>query len=115
MMQDPVPAAELDWFFCALVGLQRIETSSEPGDIRRFRSDRLELRIKMSADPIIERIACRAVFEVPSLDAAAALLIERAYPFVETRGLRATERSLTLFEPGGNRVALGRRWAHALF
>lgn len=76
----------------------------------RFRSDRMELRIKVTEDPDIEPIACRAYFEVPFLNEVMEDLEERKYPHELFRGLRYTDRHVSLLDPAGNRVILRRYW-----
>lgn len=111
---------ELHWFYGDLIGLRLVEVSLSPSeagaaglaeaDTIRFRSDRTELRIKVTEDPDVDPIACRAYFEVPFLAEVAEVLDERKYEYELCQGLRFTDRYLSLLDPAGNRVILRRHW-----
>jgi extradiol dioxygenase family protein len=101
-------ADELRWFYGELLGLTAVAGPTTDG--LRFRSDRLFLHIRLSHHPQLEPIAVRAVLLVPSLAAAAESLAQREIPFVRMSGLNATERRLSLLDPGGNRVELKQAW-----
>lgn len=96
------------WFYGEFVGL-RIVDPSETIDgvpVLRFKSDRVELRIRFVAEPRIESIDHRVNLGVPSLEAAAMVLEERKHPFDWMHGIAATDRALSLLDPGGNRVMI---------
>lgn len=115
---------ELHWFYGDLIGLRQVDAGPSPSgagaaglteaNTIRFRSDRIELRIKVTEDPDVEPIACRAYFEVPLLPEVTAVLDERKYEYELFQGLRYTERYLSLLDPAGNRVILRRHWPTSL-
>lgn len=104
---------ELRWFYGELIGLAPLPDEQPDGAaerLLRFRSARVELHITIREDAHIESVDRRATFEVPSLDEAMQTLNDRRYRFSEVQGLGSTDRSLVLFDPGGNRIALRRLW-----
>ncbi len=101
-------AEELRWFYGELLGLPAVAGSVVDG--LRFRSDRLHLHIRLCHEPLVEPIAVRAVLLVPSLSAAAEVLTQREISFQRVSGLDATDRRLSLLDPGGNRVELKQAW-----
>lgn len=118
LQAPPGRELQLHWFYGDVVGLRLIEDSAKSEstypDRIRFRSDRLELRITIVENPIIESVACRAFFEVLSLAEVAEMLDGEGYEYDLFRGLRFTDRHLSLLDPGGNRIILRRHWPAAI-
>jgi len=115
---EPQREADLLWFYGELIGL-RLTEGDQSGDTQqtrtlRFRSDRWELRVRLVASPAIEAIACRACFEVRNFAAIRDALDEKRWEYEYVRGLRYTERHLSLLDPAGNRVIIRRHWPTTL-
>lgn len=106
-------ADELRWFYGEVAGLEAHPPSGEDDNIIRFRSEQLELRIRLCAAPRLEQVARRLTIRVPSMIEAAEMLSDKGVPFGWTSGLSTTDRELVLLDPGGNRVALRRDWPFA--
>lgn len=111
-------AAELLWFYGELLGLAPVSrVADEDGSLPamlNFRSEQLELRITLADGPPADPVACRAAFEVPHLDCVAEMLRDRGYAFTSHRGMRGTDRSISVIDPGGHRVVIRRLWPWAL-
>ena len=101
---------ELRWFYGELGKLEWVEKGSRSSGSLAFRSERLELRIRIADPPRIESGACRVTLAIPSLTEAAELLSERRWPFEQISGLRFTERRLATHDPAGNRVEFKQEW-----
>ena len=109
---------ELLWFYGDLLGLDPKPAIAE-GDtsvpsLLRFRSEPWELRITLLDEPHVDPVACRAVFEISRLERAAEMLQERRYAFTWHHGLRGTDRSISVIDPGGHRVVIRQWWPWAL-
>ncbi len=104
--------AELCWFYGRWLGLEEVQNDqpSNGHPVLRFRSERLELRIRLLHQPQIESIDGRVRFAVPSLESAADTLKENAYEFQWLRGLSWTDRMLVLADPAGNRIIVRQNW-----
>lgn len=104
---------ELAWFYGEWLGLKQIDRAYDErrdAPVLRFRSERLELRITVVRDPVVESVDRRVQFAVPDLDAAAEQLDARRYRYRWVHGLGATDRALVLLDPIGNRVAVRCHW-----
>ncbi|HEY3246589.1 MAG TPA: VOC family protein [Phycisphaerae bacterium] len=111
----PQCADDLRWFYADLVGLECVEEAlAGAGSILRFRSERIELHLRLTPEPQLEPVACRAVLLVPSLAAAAERLSERKIAFVRINGIQYTDRRLSLLDPGGNRIELKQAWLYGM-
>ncbi len=110
-IEAPREAEEaLVWFYTEVGGLDLVSVSECEGSGVRFRSARLELRIALIAEPVVERVACRVTMVVPSLDEAMQLLVDRSIEFQPISGLSYTDRRVGLADPAGNRVELKQHW-----
>lgn len=114
---EGVPGAvgDLLWLYQDLVGLtlmasESVEPTGPPGTLLRFRSGNIELRYRLRPDPVVEPVACRLTVEVPLLGRIEAVLLERSWPYQRLRGLRRTDRRLSLLDPGGNRIEIKQHW-----
>ena len=75
-----------------------------------FKSEQIELRIRIKALPRIDPIGCNVVILVASLDAVIERLEERKQLYQRLSGLAFTQRRLGLLDPAGNRVELKQEW-----
>ena len=107
---EALPGVEqqLIWFYRDLVGLRLLRPST--GDVLRFRSALVELRIVPREVPRVEPIRRRALVSVHCLAAAAEALEERGIPFTLLSGVTWTDRRVSVVDPGGNRVELKQEW-----
>lgn len=102
----------LRWFYGELLDLAEMP----PGEgVLRFRSERIELRIRLCSEPAIEAIDERVTVAVRSLRVVEDLLQERKTPYERFRGLDWTDRRLSLLDPAGNRVVIRRDWPSMAF
>jgi hypothetical protein len=99
-----------------LAGLECVEDSDGEAAVPllRFRSERIELRIRLVERPHLEPVTCRVVLLVASLARAAELLTEQKMDFTRIRGIQYTDRRLSLLDPGGNRVELKQAWPYGM-
>lgn len=111
ILEAPLEAEnELRWFYGELATLDEVGSAAEGGGRIVFKSLRIELRIHLRENPKIDPIDCRLAVRVPSLEEVIELLDERKIEFETLSGLRWTDRRITLFDPGGNRVELLQDW-----
>ena len=68
------------------------------------------MRYTILPEPTIEDTAHRATLSVDSLLEARKALEEARMPYTRITGMAFTDRSLSLLDPGGNRVAIRQRW-----
>ena len=101
---------KLRCFYAEIAELEErpLDAAMDPGI--RFRSERIELRIRFSEEPRIESVECRVIVCVSSIDEAAERLSERKTPFQRLSGLAGSDRRIQVLDPAGNRVEL--RQAH---
>ena len=100
----------LRWFYGELVGLEEVETRIEESQLR-FRSEHLEIRIRLSSNPEIDSVRSRVTILVPSLIETAAQLDERSLEYQRISGINFTDRRLSMLDPAGNRVELRQSWS----
>jgi hypothetical protein len=105
----PEAEAELRWFYGELAGLDPIgfETDTQ---LLRFRSARIELRIRFVSSPKNDPVPVRVTISVRSLMETAAALDEAGIGYERVSGLLFTDRLLCVVDPGGNRVAFRQVW-----
>ncbi len=102
------------WFYTELIGLP----PKPPGDantavpVLRFKSELHEMRITLTAEPVIESVDMRVNIEVPALEDTAALLEENRFELEWIHGIQKTDVACTLLDPAGNRILLRRMWGH---
>jgi catechol 2,3-dioxygenase-like lactoylglutathione lyase family enzyme len=112
----PGSQAALRWFYSELAGLACVEDSDGEAAVPllRFRSERIELRIRLVERPHLEPVAGRVVLLVASLARAVELLTEQKMAFTRISGIQYTDRRLSLLDPAGNRVELKQAWPYGM-
>lgn len=103
---SPEACENLRWFYGELTGLTDLQPKEWQGELLRFKSERIELRIRLTQMPRLEQIAHAATILVVSLDETCALLDDRRLPFDRLSSVAFSDRRISLLDPGGNRVAL---------
>ena len=109
---------DLRWFYGEVAGLEELEEATVcAGDSTelRFKSARLELRVRLVADPDVDPVALRLTVFVRSLSEVAGLLEERGHVYERSSGIMYTDRRLLMHDPAGHRVALKREWPEITF
>jgi hypothetical protein len=110
-MRAPLGADEgLRWFYGHIVGLVEIERPQADGVVLGFKSERIELRIRLVSEPLINSTLLRLTVSVLSLDEVAERLGNRKWPYEFYRGLMYSDRRIETLDPAGHRVALKRHW-----
>ena len=110
-LEAPTGCGEaLQWFYGELAGLDELQTDPQEATLLRFRSDRIELRIRQVPEPDIDAVAVRVTITVPSLDAVAEALDERRIPSERLSGLSYTDQCLQTLDPAGNRLEFRQSW-----
>ncbi|MCO6436995.1 MAG: hypothetical protein J5J06_07900 [Phycisphaerae bacterium] len=107
---SPEACENLRWFYGELAGLTDLQPDEWQGELLRFKSERIELRIRLTPEPRLEQIAHTATILVDSLDLACEQLLERRIAFDRLSNVAFTDRRISLLDPGGNRVAFKQRW-----
>ncbi len=111
---------KLCWFYDVVAGLplvgdrRAVDDVSGSCDELRFRSDRLELRIHIVENPAVVGVDRRVHVAVGALKEVCDLLDEDGYEYSACRGMRFTDRYLSLLDPAGNRVEFRRDWPMAM-
>ena len=99
---------ELIWFYGELSGLDLISSWSEGGSEEtpqlRFKSAKLELRLKPVEHPRVDAVARRLTLVVPSIAEVEEQLDERGIPFDRITGLSGGEHVVMVLDPTGHRV-----------
>lgn len=118
LRSPPGIETELLWFYGELIGLGPVSRVAADGGsvpaMLRFHSEQLELRITMVEGPPADPVPCRVHLEVPQLPLVAEMLQDRGYVFTSHRGMRGTDRSISVIEPGGHRAVIRRLWPWTL-
>ena len=118
LRSPPGIETELHWFYGELIGLapvpQLADGAGSVPPMLRFRSEQLELRVTMVDGTLVDPVPFRVVVEVPQLPLAAEMLQDRGYAFAWHRGMLGTDRSISVIDPGGHRVAIRRLWPWTL-
>ena len=118
LRSPPGTEAELLWFYGELIGLAPMSRNADDGVVApamlRFRSDQLELRITLADGPPPDPVPCRVHLEVPQLNLVAEMLEDRGYAISTHRGMRSTDRSISVIEPTGHRTVIRRLWPWTL-
>lgn len=76
----------------------------------RFRSGKIDLTVRLSADRTLESVPYRVTIGVPDLDAVMARLDERRVSYQRFHGLDFSDRRIGLLDPAGNRIYLKQDW-----
>lgn len=113
-LQAPLGCGErLRWFYTDLIGLPpKPQGDADDSAMLRFKSERHEMRITLTAEPVIESVDMRVNIEVPALEDTAALLEEHRFELEWIHGIQTTDVAITLLDPAGNRILLRRMWGH---
>jgi hypothetical protein len=98
------------WFYRDVVGLSEVACDADDEFALRFKSERIEIRVRVAASPQIGSTAVRLAVGASSLEGIAERLDERKWGYVVLRGLMWTDRRIETLDPAGHRVALKRHW-----
>ena len=101
--------AALRWFYGELAGLEEVGPAMD-GQSLRFRSARIEIRIRLVLHPKIESASVRVTIAVRSLFDTSAALDDAGLTYERVSGLMFTDRTLQVFDPAGNRIAFRQVW-----
>jgi len=105
----------LTWFYAEVAELDFLGGDAAGATRLCFRSERIELRIRITADPWIDSIGCRAVIQVPSLEATVKRLEEGKVSYERLTGIAWTDRRVGVLDPAGNRIELKQEWPQGTF
>ena len=97
---------ELRWFYGELLDLEERSADESMGPGLCFRSERIELRIRVAQDPQVESVECRVIVGVSSMVDTIERLEERKVPFQLLSGLGRSDRRIQVLDPAGNRAEL---------
>lgn len=100
----------LRWFYGELAELDEVAASGLTGGPIRFKSARIELRIRFVPRPSIDPVPVRVTIGVRSILETRAKLDEARIPFERVSGLLFTDRRIQVLDPAGNRVAFRQVW-----
>jgi hypothetical protein len=106
---------DLTWFYGEVAELDFLGDVAPDAGRLCFKSEQIELRIRIKAEPRIEPIGCNVVILVPSMDAALGRLDERKRLYQRLSGLAFTDRRLGLLDPAGNRIELKQEWPPVVY
>ena len=98
------------WFYGEVAGLAELPSMGGQTDAIRFKSERIELRIRFVSEPEVDGNAVRVTIGVRVLAETAELLAERKVPSERSSGIHYTDRVLLALDPAGHRVAFRRVW-----
>lgn len=103
---DAPPGCEeaMRWFYGELAGLEERGTDGEGSGGLCFKSDRIRLRVRFVASPVIDPVPVRVVMVMPSLDDVVQGLEERKRSYDRISGLAGSDRRLQVLDPAGHRV-----------
>ncbi len=101
---------ELRWFYTAIGCLDEVSDGLADMDRLCFRSEGIELRLRLVACPRIDPTGHAVKLAVPSLSEAAELLDERGLPYECLTGITWADSRLATNDPAGNRVELKQQW-----
>lgn len=105
---EALPAAKeaLQWFYGELLELEERPYKSNGSEGLCFKSERIELRIRLTDSAHIDERSVRVTVAVDSMDDVAACLEERRVSHSIIQGFRQSDRRLQVLDPAGNRVEL---------
>lgn len=107
----PGLAEALTWFYGDLGGLELL--SGDAGPFRlRFKSGRLELRLREVSEPEIDGVEVRVTLLVDSLAQTRELLDEGRWTYERISPIAMTDRRIQLLDPAGHRVELKQYWPY---
>jgi hypothetical protein len=110
---EALPGVEeaLRWFYGEIAELDDITESHSDTAVLRFRSERIEVRIRIVEQPAIDPVGYRVTIGVPNLDETAEQLLEAGSEIERISGLMWSDRRIATFDPAGHRVILKQHWA----
>ncbi len=99
-------------FYEELADLKPVATDGGGSDdvVARFRSDRIEMRIRVVAGLTVDSVPERLRVDVPSLEELVDLLDEARIPYEWQHGLSFTDQCISVLDPSGNRVTFRKHW-----
>lgn len=100
----------LRWFYGEIVELDDLTETNDDAAIFRFRSERIEVRIRLVEQPAIDPVRYRVTIGVPNLDETADRLLESGVEIERISGLMWSDRQIATFDPAGHRVILKQHW-----
>lgn len=115
MEAPPVAKEALRWFYGELLELDERPCETTGSERLCFKSERIELRIRLIDSAHIDGGFVRVTVAVDSVDGAAAVLDERRVPYQIIQGFRHSDRRLQVLDPAGNRVELKQGWRTGVF
>lgn len=101
------------WFYAEVLLLDEMGPTDGPSDRLCFKSERIELRIQLMADPRIDGIGVSVTIAVDSLEQVEEVLLENKMLVEKISGMSWTDVRLHTLDPSGNRVELRKQphWA----
>ncbi len=100
----------LRWFYGEIAELDDITEANGDASILRFRSERIEVRIRIVGEPAIDPVRYRVTIVVPNLDETAERLLEAGSEIERISGLMWSDRQIATFDPAGHRIILKQHW-----
>lgn len=104
----------LRWFYGEIAELDDItEADGDAADdtaILRFRSERIEVRIRIVERPVIDPVRYRVTIGVPNLDETTDRLLESGAEIERISGLMWSDRQIATLDPAGHRIILKQYW-----
>lgn len=101
---------DLTWFYSEVAGLDPMGDVGVDAPRLRFKSARIEMRIRIKNNPRIDPVACRATILVRCLSETIEQLVERRIASEPLCGLAFMDRRIAVLDPAGNRVELKQEW-----
>ncbi len=101
---------DLRWFYGVVGCLDEVTEEESDASRLRFRSERIELQIRLVANPKIDSTGYPVTLAVPSLEEAAELLDEHKVAYQPLTGITWADFRLAANDPSGNRVELKQQW-----
>lgn len=111
---QPALADKLRWFYGEVAGLTEVSAGVAPRALR-FRAEKIELRIDLVPDAVVDPIPTRMTLRVRSLTDVAALLDDNAIEYTRFSGMGYTDRAIVALDPAGYRVEIRQSWPEAPF
>ncbi len=102
----PEYEAELKWFYGELADLPELTYERLGVAYVAFKSEQIELLIRLCPDPRIDGRCLRVTIAVTSLEWVEDQLLERSCAFQRISGIARSDRSIDMLDPAGNRVRL---------
>ena len=106
---------ELRWFYGELAGLEELCSNDADFPRLRFKSEHIEIRLRMWPDLEIDPIPCRVTILVPVLAELCEALTERSGDYESVSGIAWTDRKIQALDPAGNRIVFKQASRQTLF